>query len=284
MSASQVLPGIRRAVRFAPALVVVAAALAGAAPSIRPLAASDTGRGEPCIVLVHGIGVDRSAWDAVTKRLSPRHRVLAVDLPGHGESEAVDYVRVGRIAEMLDATLEKYGIRRAVLVGHSYGGLVALAEAAAHPKRACGVSVVDIGAYLSVDPERVAEMDRLMTEHYPLFVTAVFESMSADSSVREALKARARTVPQAVVSAYFRDAWHADLRPSVKRLEAPLLVVTTAQLWPARQSWDSVRVHLGYGEAPRAMGARILQAGHFIPLDQPDSLAAALESFARGLR
>jgi pimeloyl-ACP methyl ester carboxylesterase len=284
MIAPRAHSAIHRAAWFVPALAVVAAALLGAAPSPRPLAASDTGRGEPCIVLVHGIGVDRSAWDAVTKQLAARHRVLAVDLPGHGLSEAVDSVRVDRIADALDATLEKHKIQRAILVGHSYGGLVALAEAAAHPKRACGVAVIDIGAYLRVDPERVADLDRLMTEHYPLFVIGVFESMSADSSVREVLKARARAVPQAVLSAYFRDAWHADLRTSVKRLESPLLVVASAQLWPASQSWDSVRVYLGYDGAPRATGKRILQTGHFIPLDQPDSLATALESFATGLR
>jgi pimeloyl-ACP methyl ester carboxylesterase len=273
-----------RAATHLPALALVAVTLLGAADATRPLAASDTGKGEPCMVLVHGIGVDRSAWDPVAKQLASRHRVLAVDLPGHGVSEAIDSVRVDQIADALDATLEKYGIRRAVLVGHSYGGLVALAEAAKHPKRASGVAVIDIGAYLRVDPERVAELDRFMTEHYPLFVTAVFETMSADSSVREALKARARLVPQAVLSAYFRDAWRADLRASVKRLQAPLLVVASAQLWPPRESWDSVRVHLGYDGAARATGTRIFQTGHFIPLDQPDSVAADLESFAAGLR
>jgi len=284
MSATQIRSAAGRVFRLAPTLATIAVALVGAAPASRPLAASDAGRGEPCIVLVHGIGVDRSSWDAVAKRLAERHRVLAVDLPGHGQSGAVDSVRVARIAEALDVTLEARGIRRAVLVGHSYGGLVALAEAAAHPNRARGVAVVDIAAYQPLDPERVAEMDRFMTERYPLFVEAVFETMSADSSMREVLKAQALAVPQAVLSAYFRDAWRADLRASVKRLQVPLLVITGTGLWPAGQTWDSVRVHLGYGATRRAAGVRITETGHFIPLDQPDSLAAALESFATGLR
>ncbi len=273
-----------RASRLAPALAAIAVAQLGAAPAPRPLAAMDVGRGEPCIVLVHGLGVDRTEWDGVAKRLTKRHHVLAVDLPGHGGSEAADSVQVERIAAALDATLEARGIRRAVLVGHSYGGLVAIAEAAAHPKRARGVAVIDIAAFLPPDPEHLAEMDRFMSESYPLFVQAVFGTMSADSSTRESLKAQSRAVPQAVLSAYFRDAWRADLRASVKRLQAPLLVVTGTQLWPAGQPWDSVRVRLGYGGARRATGARIIETGHFIPLDRPDSLAAALESFTESLR
>ena len=270
-------------------LLGLAALLAGAflgagPPAQGPLAVSDTGRGDPCIVLVHGIGVAHGSWDAVAKRLAEHHRVLAVDLPGHGGSAALDSVTVDRVAGALEATLAVRDIRRAVLVGHSYGGLVVLAEAAAHPRRARGVAVVDIAAWQAIDPGQVAELEKIMTERYPVFLDAVFETMSADSSVREELKESARTVPPDVVRAYFRDAWRADLRRSVKRLEAPLLVVTGPALWPARQPWDSVRVHLGYSGAHRATGVRISGTGHFIPLDRPDSLAAVLGSFAAGLR
>lgn len=278
---------LRRAAKLAPAALLLAAAAAvllGAAPRARPLAATDAGQGEPCFVLVPGLGVDRTVWDVVAKRLEAGHRVLAVDLPGHGQSVAIDSVRVERIAEALDATLEARGIKKAILVGHSYGGLVALAEAAAHGRRAAGVVVVDIGAYNPVDPERVAEMDQFMTQHYAIFVPAVFQTMSADSSVRESLTARARAVPQAVLTAYFHDAWRADLRPSMRRLDAPLLVVAGSRLWPAGEPWDSVQANLGYGGARRASGVRIADSVHFIPLDQPDSLAAALETFAARLR
>ncbi len=274
-----------RAALLSGATALLAGALlgAGAAPQ-GPLAVSDTGRGDPCIVLVHGIGVARGSWDAVAKRLAEHHRVLAVDLPGHGGSAALDSVTVDRVADALEATLAARDIRRAVLVGHSYGGLVVLAEAAAHPKRARGVAVVDIAAWQPLDPAQVAQVEQIMTERYPIFIQAVFETMSADSTVREELKESARAVPQEVVRAYFRDAWRADLRPSVKRLEAPLLVVTGPALWPASQPWDSVRVHLGYAGARRATGARISGTGHFIPLDRPDTLATVLGSFVAGLR
>jgi len=263
--------------------LLLAVALLGAAPA-PPLAAGDSGRGEPAVVLIHAIGTDRSEWNAVSARLSERHRVLAVDLPGHGLSTPDDTVLVDAVAARVDRTLEAHGIRQAILVGHSYGGLVALAEAAKHPKRALGVAVVDIGAWNPVDSSRVAELDDFLTRRYTVFVQAVFEQMSADSAERAHLVEQALAVPQPVLTAYFRDAWRADLRPDVARLKAPLLVVATPTLWPGAAPWDTVRARLGYAGARRVTGVRIAGSLHFVPLDAPDSLAAALERFAQSLR
>lgn len=266
-----------------PVAALLAGALLGASP-VPPLAAGERGRGDPTVVLIHAIGTDRSEWDAVSALLAARHRVLAVDLPGHGASAPDDSVRVAAVAERLDRTLEAHGIQRAILVGHSYGGLVAVAEAAEHPKRARGVVVVDIGAFSPVDTARVAEMDRFLAERHSLFVQSVFGEMVADSAAGARLIQQALSVPAPVLAAYFRDAWREDLRPSVARLRAPLLVVVTSMLWPGRAPWESVRVHLGYGAAPRTTGVRIPGSKHFVPLDAPDSLAAAIERFAQSLR
>lgn len=260
------------------------AALVAAGQPVRPLAAGEAGRGEPALVLIHGIGSDRTEWDAVSARLSGRHRIVAVDLPGHGASEPDESVRVQAVAARLDRALEERGIRRAVLVGHSYGALVALAEAAEHPKRTQGVVVVDIGSYNAADSSRIANLDMIMTRYYPAFIQNVFETMCADSTGRERLLAQAQAVPQPVLSAYFRDAWRADLRPSVARIRAPILVVATSALWPEETPWDSVRAALGYAGARRATAVRIPLSNHFVPLDAPDSLAAVIERFAGTLR
>ncbi|HEY7727044.1 MAG TPA: alpha/beta fold hydrolase [Candidatus Eisenbacteria bacterium] len=263
--------------------VALAAILLGSV-SPAPLAFRDMGVGDPPLVLIHAIGSDRSEWDAVAARLLSRHRIITVDLPGHGASRLGDGVRVATVAEALNRTLEALAVRPAVLVGHSYGGLVALAVAAEHPRRALGVAVVDIPAYNPADSARIRDLDRFLREHYPVFLQAVFERMSADSSGRERILAQAFAVPESVLTAYFQEAWRADLRPAVARLRAPLLVVATSALWPEGAPWDSVQAHLGYDEAPRAAGVRISGSGHFVPLDAPDSLAAALARFAGTLR
>lgn len=265
------------------AAATLVALLGAGRPAIRALDWSETGSGEPVIVLVHGLGADRGVWDAVTRLLSERHRVIAVDLPGHGRSAAADSVRVAWVADALGQTLKDAGVKRALLVGHSYGGLVAL-DAASRSKRASGVVVVDIGAYNPVAPARIASLDTLLSLRYAAFIPTVYRGMSSDSSGRAWLLEKAMAVPQSVLTAYFRDAWRADLRPAAARLKVPLLVAATGMLWPQGQPWDSVRVRLGYGAVRRVEGLRIEDSAHFVPLDQPDTLAAAIERFARTLR
>jgi pimeloyl-ACP methyl ester carboxylesterase len=273
-------------VRRAAALLAIAAlaALLGAGRTAPPvLDRVEVGAGEPRIVLVHGIGADRGEWDAVARQLAQKHRVLLVDLPGHGRSPALDSVRVAWVADALERTLRGAGVERALLVGHSYGGLVVL-DLASRSKLAQGAVVVDIGAYARIDPQQLASAEQLLTERYSAFIPTVFRMMSADSSGQDWLVASAAAVPRPVLTAYFRDAWHADLRPQVKKLRVPLLVAATPALWPEGQPWDSVRVRLGYGKAKKAEGVRIVDSAHFVPIDQPDSLAAAIEAFAQRLR
>src|SRR5512139_1141116 len=195
------------AVRRAGVLLAIAAlaALLGAGrPAPPALDWAEMGAGEPRIVLVHGIGVDRGEWDAVARLLARDHRVLLVDLPGHGRSPALDSVRVTWVADALERTLKEAGVKRALLVGHSYGGLVVL-DLASRSKIAQGAVVVDIGAYNPVDPQQIASVEQLLTDRYSIFIPTVFRMMSADSSAQEWLVAKAMALPRPVVTAYFRD-------------------------------------------------------------------------------
>ncbi|MFE4373261.1 alpha/beta fold hydrolase [Streptomyces sp. NPDC056835] len=88
------------------------------------------GEGSP-LLLLHGAGRSLADWDAVAPLLTQRHRVLAVDLPGHGRSE--DGPRPWSFeaaAQTIESVLDFYEIPDAVLVGHSLGGMLALYHAA----------------------------------------------------------------------------------------------------------------------------------------------------------
>jgi pyruvate dehydrogenase E2 component (dihydrolipoamide acetyltransferase) len=78
------------------------------------------------MVLVHGFGGDRLAWNGIVRDLSRLRRTIAVDLPGHGE--AADWPQTPdatACAKALCESLDAMGIARATLVGHSMGGAVA---------------------------------------------------------------------------------------------------------------------------------------------------------------
>lgn len=93
------------------------------------LAYDRTGQGEP-LVLVHGLGHRRQAWNAVVPRLATERDVITVDLPAMGESPppAVDDYRT--MADMLEKLFGELGIERPHVAGNSLGGLIALELAA----------------------------------------------------------------------------------------------------------------------------------------------------------
>ena len=97
----------------------------------------------PCVVFIHGALNDHSVWTLLARWVAHHgHRVLAVDLPGHGRSEGPPLSSVEALADWLLALQEAAGVERAHLVGHSMGSLVALEAAARAPARASSLVMV----------------------------------------------------------------------------------------------------------------------------------------------
>lgn len=94
--------------------------------------------GAPVIVFVHGSRITKSSWRAVTARLADRYRCVCPDLPGHG-ALADRRFTLDSAADVVDAALAAEGGERAVLVGLSLGGYVAMAAAARSPERVRGL-------------------------------------------------------------------------------------------------------------------------------------------------
>lgn len=97
------------------------------------------------MLLVHGSGAHHGWWEAMRPDLAARHRVVELDLSGHGESGHRDasYSLGGWVAEVL-AVLDELGIASVVLVGHSMGAKVGVAVAADHPDRVRGLVLLDV--------------------------------------------------------------------------------------------------------------------------------------------
>lgn len=94
--------------------------------------------GGPVIVFVHGSRLTRSSWLAVTARLADRYRCVCVDLPGHGALADRPFT-IDAAADVVDDALDAEGATRAVVVGLSLGGYVAMAVAARSPDRVRGL-------------------------------------------------------------------------------------------------------------------------------------------------
>lgn len=114
----------------------------------RPLAYATSGNGPEEIVLVHGYGGDKNSWLFVQEPLAARHTVYALDLPGHGESgKDVGDGSLASLATAVTGFLDALGIERAHLVGHSLGGAVVTAVAAAVPDRIRSLTLIAPAGY-----------------------------------------------------------------------------------------------------------------------------------------
>jgi len=106
----------------------------------------DRGQG-PTLLFVHGWLNDANVWGGVIEELSGDFRCIAVDLRGHGQSEAAGLGNYGRalVLDDLRRILDEREIEQAVVVGHSLGGYLALALAIEDPQRVGGLGLVAAG-------------------------------------------------------------------------------------------------------------------------------------------
>ncbi len=104
---------------------------------------SDTGKGN-AVVLLHGFLENKTMWQDLIPEISKKHRVITVDLLGHGETECLGYVHsMEDNADVVQAVLSKLRIRKAVFIGHSMGGYVALAYAELYPEKIRGLVLLN---------------------------------------------------------------------------------------------------------------------------------------------
>ncbi|MGQ4717469.1 alpha/beta fold hydrolase [Streptomyces anulatus] len=104
----------------------------------------DHGGDGPLLLLLHGAGRSSADWAAAAPRLTGRHRVLAVDLPGHGRSAPAGSWDFAEVCADLDDTLTAAGSAgRVAVAGHSLGGMVASAYAATRPDRVAAAVDLD---------------------------------------------------------------------------------------------------------------------------------------------
>lgn len=92
------------------------------------LSYDDFGTG-PVLVLLHGVGHDRTAWNPIREKLAAHRRVIAVDLPGHGDSPPLPGAQPYTVASYTDAVrrlIAGLGVDRPQVAGNSMGGAIAL--------------------------------------------------------------------------------------------------------------------------------------------------------------
>lgn len=118
---------------------------------------SEGGKGEP-LVLVHGFGSSRDSWNRMAGRLTKQYRVIALDLPGWGESTRIETAsygypkQVARLREFINAL----GLSRVHMVGHSMGGFIGSAYAAQYPEDVISLGLIAPHGVTEPEPSELA--------------------------------------------------------------------------------------------------------------------------------
>jgi len=137
---------------------------------------TDQGDGPP-VVLVHGITESHQTWAPVTERLAASHRVLAMDLRGHGRSATADTYDLASMAGDVAAVIEAAGAGRPHLVGHSLGGAVVSAAGAAG--LGATVTCVDQSLDLAAFKAQLVEFEQMLRdpETFALVIEGLFDQL-----------------------------------------------------------------------------------------------------------
>lgn len=119
------------------------------------LSFTDEGKGR-AVVLLHGFLGSAEIWKGLTQQLKKTYRVIAIDLPGHGESEVIGYAHsMERMASCVKAVMDHLRLKRYVMIGHSMGGYVALAFADLYPDNLRGLCLFHSTAYPDSEQKKI---------------------------------------------------------------------------------------------------------------------------------
>lgn len=255
----------------------------------------------PVVLLLHGLGCDSRTWLPVMGQLATTFTVIAPDLLGHGESDKPqgDY-SLGGYANAMRDLLTYLGVDRVTVVGHSFGGGVAMQFAYQFPERTeriCLIAPGGLGA-------EVTPMIRLLTVPGAGVVLGAFSIAPARPVVRTALRALSWTgLPYTQDLDEVADVYtllcDPRARSAVRHVTSHVVdwrgqVVTMndraylAQLLPLCIVWgDRDRVipaRQAFGPSTRAGDAEVHLfegSGHFPHKDDPDRFAQILTTFVQ---
>lgn len=230
------------------------------------------------VVLLHGLGGRINNWLLQRRHLSATHRVLSLDLPGHGHSTGRS-VRFTDYWRAIEAMLDHAGVTSASLCGLAIGARAGLAFAARRPERVNGVVVVNTVLHLEPEDhaERVAIYDLLLEKDGARqWADALLVLMGVDDHpaiVRGFRKSTEEFDPLHIRRIFLeQDAY--DQQSELKLISCPVLVVRGAndRLVPA-YSADHFRAGLTNSELA------VLDSGHLPYLEIPSEFNCCLSEF-----
>ncbi len=241
------------------------------------------------LLFLHGFGVNSRIWRQQFKYFSSQHRVIALDLPGHGKTDW-QKVDLKSIAQDVDFLLADLNCEEMGLIASSFGGLVALKLLELRRERI--KFIVCAGSQpkfcrsedypFGLAPERIRKLAGQLRRDYPSIVDIFFRSLFTRQE-RETRRFRwiqrfkkTDSVPQKEALINFLEILEcADLRDAFSKLTLPVLFANGTEDYICQREFYE---NLG-DKIPSAQFVWFEKCGHFPFLSQPHAFNAAVEKF-----
>jgi len=195
------------------------------------------GAGEPALLFIHGGLADRTFWDPELKAFGGYHKVVALDLAGHGESGSNRGTwGIPEFGADVKAVADAEKLEHVVLFGNSLGGPVAVEAALLMPGRVMGVVGVDTFQSLNykAPPEDACRRAESFRDDYAASVKQMVKMLfhpDADPAVMAEAEQRMQKTPPAAAYAMFMSPAGYDPAAAARRLTVPLRAIN-GDLYP----------------------------------------------------
>jgi len=242
------------------------------------------------LVFLHGIGGRASGWAPVQQACAAAgYTSLAWDMPGYGESPLIAPYDFDGLADALATLMDTHGLQKAVLVGHSLGGMVALQMWAKHPSRVAGLVLAASSpafGHGSGDFQQAFIAQRLAPLEAGKRMQDVAEglipTMVAPGFEGPGL-AQAKACMGSITPATYKAALGAlvqfEQRAALPTITVPTLCIAGEH---DRTAAPSVVQRMA-DKIPNAQYQCLAGVGHLLTFEQPDRFADALLSFLRSI-
>jgi len=247
-----------------------------------PIHYSVQGKGEPALVFIHCWTCNRHFWDNQVAEFSKTNRVVAIDLPGHGESgQGRKTWSVESYGDDVKAVVTKLGLKRVVLVGSSMGGPIALEAARRMPDRVVAIVPVDTlqNVESKLPPEQLDAVFKQMEADYKNATTNLlnqfFFSPTTPAAVKERVINETISRPPEVAIPILRAIFSYDAAAGMRAVKVPVRAIN------ADRVPTDVEVNRKY--APQFDAVIIKGTGHYPMLEDPARFNQMLAEILRNL-
>lgn len=228
----------------------------------------------PALVFVHCWACDRTYWREQVEVFAADHRVVTLDLAGHGESGAGrESWTLKGLAGDVQVVVEALDLPRVILIGHSMGGPVSLEAARRMPERVIGVVAVDTlhDAEMDFTEEQAAEIvsafEADFTGAMDGFVRGMFREGADPATVDWTVK-KAQGANREAALALMRDFRNLDFPVLFAAAKVPIRAINAAPETPMQYA-TAVETNRKYADFDAVL---IPGVGHFLQLERPAEL------------